>query len=788
MDEKRAMSRRDVIVPPEPEPDSDTDSDFDNREADVIPRTFTATGTSHASDLPPTYEEAVRHPTVQETTHAPAPDYDANITVYRTEIPPNPPIIVSDEKMPAVLPDPEPQAKRLLDEALKFTETPPPQAERQALRVPIAIPSFAGAATPVRFARFYASALYPQSVADVEFVEFIDGLNNLAVASHFSAAALGQYHAQHGMDARPEVTRGEEHVGTTQLVPAYLALSNSHFFNPRGLHVQVVTLLQLAEHANIGNEAIRKTILQEVLRMSRTSIDVPAAANGAASQAAAALVPYFEALTTAVPEPRKKQEALHDVAAHFASLEMNNNGDGHADAVALQEGIRRSNTSNSQSSSSKNGKSWNEWGNDIGNFWEDFGQRQGQFWGRWGEDQGKKWGQWGEDFGKKVASGPPSWVTGPSGRGHRAPGACGPLGVHGGGRPGMHNRFSSHGWTGRPEGWGGRHGSMPWTPQIAHSHTTPAALPMPYGVVPGVHMPLQPPGGRLPPTPPSQLHIVPPISVSVSMPGAFPIHQPPLHEYYGPHGSRDHGANDDDNEDENFEDVADRLSLSSVSSLSEDSDSDSEHASTLVDDDISDPDAIFAQKAAYIESMAASARAQHQKPAEEIEFERTKAMMDLEKQHQKVLSKREYRAQKSEIRKVVRAWKRSVKAELKDLRGMDKQEKRAWKQTRKADWRGFQQRLKQHDRAYRQQRQQRRRDSKQLASQAKREGKMKAWEGKRQEWEDKRKDWEGRRATRSGGCGAVAKSGGSGSVETPHDDVYTQAKQMLWILVTKHEG
>jgi hypothetical protein len=190
--------------------------------------------------------------------------------------------------------------------------------------------------------------LYTQSVADTEFIEFIDSLNNLLIASHYSAETDAEYHSRHG-DTIPEVTRDDENIRTEFLVPTYIALSNSHFFHPRGLHVEVVNLLQLAEHLNIRNEAIKKTIISEVLRMARTGVDVPAAANGAAHQAAGALVPYAEALTTAVPEPRKNQEALHAVATRFAGLHLT---ESIAEEIAVNEAIERSRTNASQSSSS----------------------------------------------------------------------------------------------------------------------------------------------------------------------------------------------------------------------------------------------------------------------------------------------------------------------------------------------------------------------------------------------------------------------------------------------------
>lgn len=796
MTEKVELARR-----PDPRIDlddvSDTDSEFEERQALATPRTPSASNGQPHGDLPPTYEEAVRSPGAQQTTHPPVPSYNNDVAVYRSEIPPDPPVIISDEKRPL---DPEsdgPQASRLLNEALKFSETPPPQAERQVLRIPVAIPSFAGEASPVKFARFYAPALSASSVADGQFIEFIDGLNNLAIATNFSATALAAYHARHGMMPHCEVTRNDEHVGQDDLVPAYIALSNSHFFNPRGLHIHVVNLVHLAELLNIGNEAIKKTILQEVLRMSRTGIDVPAAANGAAHQAASALIPYVEALTTAVPEPRKNQEALHAVASRFASLNV---ADNEHEEAALNEALERSRTSASSTNTSMSGpsrsKTWGEWGNDIGNYWGQWGERQGQFWGKWGEDQGRKWERWGQDFGRKVekmASGPPTFMAGPSRR--LPPG--GHMSGRGGAMPHF-GRHGSHGWTGRPHGWGGRSGSLPWMPHgtpglppppvpgTAQLPPIPPPQPMVHGIVPGVHPPPPPPpavpGMIPPPMPPQYPH--PP------MPGGFPVHQPPPPEVHA-HGTRD-ASYDDAAEEDGFDDVADNLSLSSVSDSS-DSDSDDDNAFKASDDTLNDihdpsPEVIFEQKAEHIEHMAAAARARNQKSESQIELERTKALMELEHQHQKAVSRRGYMSQKREIKKEIRAWKRDVKSEFKAKANMDKQERREWKQTRKADWRGFKQRIKKTERSYREERKARERERRELAKQAKREGKMKAWEGKRKEWENHRRDWEDRRRDRGWGNRENRSRCGFGSVESlesQEQDLYAQAKEMLWIVVTK---
>jgi hypothetical protein len=284
------------------------------------------------------------------------------------------------------------------------------------------------------------------------------------------------------------------------------------------------------------------------------------------------------------------------------------------------------------------------------------------------------------------------------------------------------------------------------------------------------------------------------------MPGAFPFHQPPFQET-GPHQARDTNVYDHEHGDEieeGFDDVADNLSLSSVSS---DSDSDSEDdAFSQADAAISDihnpsPDVIFAQKVEHIEAMAASARSKKEKPPEQIEAEHSKAMMEAQHAHQKALSRRNYQTQKREIRQEVRAWKRDLKREFKASKNMDKNERRAWKHSRKAEWRGFKQRLKAQDRAYREERRARERERKELARAAKREGKMRAWDAKHREWEDKRQEWRQRRESERGDgpCGSGNRShmslaGNKGEPETVEEDVFALAEKMLWIVVLKHEG
>ncbi|KIW08799.1 uncharacterized protein PV09_00733 [Verruconis gallopava] len=807
MNEKAELARQ---INLDPHADSDSDSDFEEREEIFTPRT-SINGTV-TSDLPPTYEESealARSRTEQQTARG--IENHSDITVYRTEIPPDPPIQVvrpsSEEKQSSSPHSPGPSASALLNAALRFTENPPPTAERPGLRSPVAVPSFAGNSPPAKFARFYSPALYPQSITDGEFIEFIDGLNSLSIASGFSAST---YHSRSSLTAS-EVPRDEEALQGDDLVSAYIALSNSHFFNPRGLQVQLADLSELADILNISNAAIRKAVITEVLRMSKASIEVPAAANGAAHEAAGALVPYIEPLITAVPEPKKNQEALLAVASRFAALDI------AARDMSAPE-LARENTSASSSSGTvpPRTKSWGEWGSDIGKFWEDMSEKQSQFWTQWGEEKGRKWGRWGEEFGRRVeqmASGPPAWLAGSTSRACLShAGACNGAPWGRGASMSPFDMRAGHwpGHGGHRGGWGARTRSFPWTPPGV---SLPFQMPSHHGPH---HMPPPPsPGGPpitpFPPQPPmvpGSVPHMPPHPPVPPMPGAFPT---PLAPFTHPNAqSKENNANqptrredgsgrtkdadehDDDDDDDDFADVADTLSLSSFSSSSS---SDSEK--TFVHDDgvHSEHEAIFAQKAEAIEKMAAEARAKNQKSASEIELERSRAMMELEHEYSRREMRANHRAQKRELKKDIHAWKKSLKKEFKASKSMDKAQRKEWKRTRKGEWKAFKAQLKEQHRAMKEERRAKKREIKELARAAKREGKKKDWENKRAGWDERRREWEERRAggRRRGGRrgGDSGLRGGSrgfgGSAETLDEDVETQARQMLWIVVTRLE-
>lgn len=787
MAEKQSIARR-PLNPVDPRPASDSDSEFEGHTEVYTPRTSIVGGEA-LPDAPPSYEESEAQ---VQSRNAPRPippgiANHSDITVYRTEIPPDPLINVpvqaaSDQKRPVSPQSTGPRASGLLNEALRFTEIPPPTAERPDLRVPVSIPSLARREGPVKFARFYAPVLHSHSIASSDFIDFVDGLNALSTASNFTLATFQSRNAL----SPYEVSRDDDNLQREDLVSAYIVLSNSYFFNPRGLQIQITDLAQLADLLGIGNATIRKAVLQEVLRMSRTGIDVPTAANGAALQAAEALVPYIETLTSAVAEPKKHQEALEAVASRFASMHLSD------EAPAYEEGVTRQETSSQGSGSGPpRTKSWNEVGNDIGKFWGDWGEKQGKWWGKWGEDQGKMWG----DFGKKWGHGPPAWAVGPSGcgddrwrggsphgRGGEGFGRTRGRGFGGGpfGQPGPGGFTSGPFGHPGPTGFGrhGRHGrgglqpawSMPPQPTVPHV-TVPRHPSVP--MMPHVLNPMATSYASTPhPLAPTYTHPLAPAIPGLPFLPTYTQgpHQPPATSPPNPHSHHDA-----ENDEQDFADVADTLSLSSISSNSS-----STSSKTFVHEDLdihAEHEAIFARKVAHIESLAASARARNT-PAPLIEAERTRALLIVSKEKTKHELASAHAVQKGQLKRDIHAWKRGVKGEIGGLMDMGKNERKEWKKGKKSEWKGLKGRMKEEGKGYRKEKKEVRRELREAKREAKREGKKRVGGGRRG-WEES-----GRRGMGSGDVNGDAE----GSLESLNEEVEGMAGKMLWVVITKFEG
>jgi len=102
--------------------------------------------------------------------------------------------------------------------------------------------------------------------------------------------------------------------------------------------------------------------------------------------------------------------------------------------------------------------------------------------------------------------------------------------------------------------------------------------------------------------------------------------------------------------------------------------------------------------------------------------------------------------------------------------GMDKTSRKALKTSRKAEWKAFKQKRKAMEKEYRSQRREQMRERKEARKERRRAGKMKMKE---------RRDMRKSDCTRGGGVAGT-------SVESLQDDVYAQAKEMLWVVVLKH--
>lgn len=782
------------------------DSEFESHDDTstlYTPRTSIIENTD--SDLPPTYEQsqAAIHESagVQPPPALPYPpgvQNHSNITVYRTEMPPDPIVPIRgqgedggppkypNEKQRPISPN-GPKASGLLSEALRFTETPPPVSEtRQRLRFPVALPSLNRDPSIAKFARFFAAILETQSITTSEFLEFIDGLNALATASSFTTSTFQTRNSLSSF----EIPRDDADIPREDLISAYIALSNTHFFNPRGLQVQITDLAQLADLVNMSNPVIRKAILEEVLRNSKAGIDVPAATNGAAHAAAEAMVPYIETLTTAVPEPKKHNESMESVASRLAALGINNDEPLPRDPTqdATRGDYTRSQSEPSQFQHPHGGPSrpptWAEWGDQFGRKWGRWGEHQGRRWGDWGQKQGDFWNKWGEEKGRKFeqmgdaiahkAASPP-WVWGGGGRDPSAgnPFGGGRFGYQGGPYGGRNGPFGSSGGpfgnNGGPFGarggpFGGNGGPF-GRPFGRRAMMQPYAQPPPggYASVP------------IPPTPGQSVGHIPAIPSMPRMPGAYPQH-PSLHNvHHPPLPGRPYGVpgefpdNKEQQEDEeDFDDDA-----ASISSSSTDS-------STSTDKTYTDPEKIFSDKVAAIEAMAATARTSHTKPEPQIEKERVRALHTAEKERTRQGWTIAKRARKREMKADWKAWKEGGKGDYRCWKKEQKSKNREWKKGVKGEYRNWKEEMRR----------------------AKREGKRRdSGESGGSGWREERSGRGGRHdhhhhhehghergfAGSRGGPSMESLARTSTGQSSLNDDVEIRAKGMLWVVLTNYE-
>lgn len=400
-------------------------------------------------DLPPSYDEsqAAHIGERSEPQYPEAPGVAAHSVqqVFRTEIPhrslsddPHSHLHNEAGHVPLFQGSPltHPGSSALLYQALSFTKSPAPATQSteyvQHLTRPIAIPSLPPSTNSpptiagVRFARFNARALNGASITPAQHASFIDGLNAVSTASGFDASQLHET-APFRMDA------GSGGIPREEWVRAYVQLCNERFFQPRGLHVAITTLHELATLAKVPEQrGFRESVVSDVLdaaaEAANNDEDGEDALTKAAANAAAKLDPYIEPLGMMIPAMSRDSEAMDHVARGLASFSLdekmlppppptlhrsatdqpptralnkfwNPMGMGPISMGPTLPPLPRTQLSPQAS--------WHMWGEDFGKRFEQWGNEYGKRWDNWGRDYGKAWEEWGDGIQRKF-SGPSS--------------------------------------------------------------------------------------------------------------------------------------------------------------------------------------------------------------------------------------------------------------------------------------------------------------------------------------------------------------------------------------------
>lgn len=559
----------------------------------------------------------------------------AEIPVGRTEL---------RNVVPSVAPD---RDADLLSRALNFTRHEPDADTQYAplLARPTAIPQQEASGAPcepVQFLRAYAKALHAHSIRPAEFMEFLDGLNALCIASSASLDDLLQYTTT---DA------------TSSIVHDYIRGANEAFFMPRGLTVSLRSLSSLVQDVAIPTErGQRAGALVSALDRST-----------AVERRAQALHPWIEAIETNVPTSSAQSVLLREMAtrlraqkdnedsAHASPRSASGKKQQHEDPPhSIPEGDHAGNSYAGPGSHHWGGRGrggphggpWTPFGapgrgpfgapgngpfgapgngpfgargigpfarhcgpgqssglprgssgppgygfgpSRPGNDWNSFGESIG----KWGEEFGKRMGDWGQQFGKQAEN----W--------------------------GQDVGKRAEGWgqsAARASGSGSRHGHVAASPQAGDT------LPPSYDA--GF-------GGQ-------ETGVLPSDSKGAS--------EPP--KYDGPqHGKADSKAHEDDDD------------ASSISSDSSDSDSDSD--SDYDSDELPDTQAIFLKRIKSINKHAEDSARKGKKSPQEIALERDLAIEKAQNEKQNTEEKIEEKISKRAMRRV---WKQKRKELLQEYR------------------------------------------------------------------------------------------------------------------------
>ncbi|KAF2162453.1 hypothetical protein M409DRAFT_37413 [Zasmidium cellare ATCC 36951] len=199
-----------------------------------------------------------------------------------------------------------------LERALNFTQQPAPQQiNPQRLRQPVAIPQvIPGLGQP--YARAYSHELKEHGVSMEDFVKFIDNLNVVSAGSpplqivDLAGGVVGMIpfaHAQlisFGIQTVAKV--GVAAVSKTR-GSMFLSKSNTAFFNPRGLKVELVTTEALRYKLRIPPDA------------SAPADDIHSNDMGLIERRMAMLKGYAAPVTFDVPPPDQQTNILNNMSA-----------------------------------------------------------------------------------------------------------------------------------------------------------------------------------------------------------------------------------------------------------------------------------------------------------------------------------------------------------------------------------------------------------------------------------------------------------------------------------------
>ncbi|KAK3201916.1 hypothetical protein GRF29_164g1034844 [Pseudopithomyces chartarum] len=159
---------------------------------------------------------------------------------------------------------------------------------------PTVTPTVAKEERSVQFLRVYAKALHAHSIRPAEFLDFIDGLNALCIATGCTPTDLTNNSLE---DSNQD----------TEIVRSYLSATNEAFFAPRGLRVTLQSFTSLLDAAKIPMERGQRA-------GAIASVEDP---QSTPLKRAQALHPWIEPLEANSSEPSVSAIALKGMAEQY---------------------------------------------------------------------------------------------------------------------------------------------------------------------------------------------------------------------------------------------------------------------------------------------------------------------------------------------------------------------------------------------------------------------------------------------------------------------------------------